>query len=139
MSYARYLLVIGILVLGLAGSCSRDNTATPIDTVPPLPPVGLQVVSEGADLVRLSWTNNAENDLAGYRVYRADGNGVFGPVVAANLLCPWHYDRVAAMEVVTYKVTAMDESGNESAYSEAAGVYINPGWRNRYTNPIDKR
>jgi hypothetical protein len=125
--------------LVLVASCSTDKTTTPIDTMPPLPPVGLQAASEGGDLVRLSWTQNAESDLAGYKVYRSDEQGSFGPVTAQTLICPWYYGQVTTMEAASFTVTAVDENGNESAFSDPVSVYINTGWRDRYTNPAENR
>lgn len=107
--------------------------------MPPLPPVGLQAVCEGGDLVRLTWTQNAESDLVGYKLYRSDEQGSFGPVTAQTLVCPWYYEQVPMMEATSFSVTAVDESGNESAYSDAVSVYINAGWRDRYTNPAENR
>jgi hypothetical protein len=140
MAVIRHIYVVLILMLVLSMSCSRDNSTTPtIDTVPPLPPVGVEVSYEGGDMVRVSWAPNSEADLAGYVLYRSLGTETFGAVVPQPLLCPWCYDHVPAMQAATFKVTAMDESGNESAYSEPVGVYMNGSWRDRDTDPVDNR
>jgi hypothetical protein len=52
------------------------------------------------------------------------------------LLCTWWYDTVAPMTAKYYKVTAVDESGNESAFSEVFGLYNNRGGRSGPENPV---
>lgn len=115
----------------LLGACGNETSqvAPTIDTVPPNPPVGLQA-QEGNQPVRISWSENAEVDLAGYRVYKSSyEDGPYRQVNSDLLLCPWCYDTVTPMSLTFYKVTAVDESGNESAFSEVMGVYWNNGGR----------
>lgn len=76
----------------------------------------------------LTWAPNSEADLAGYRIYIASQAG--GPYMQAGLaptsLAPaFSYDVPAGSERMYYFViTAYDNAGNESGYSNEAGIYI---------------
>jgi hypothetical protein len=55
-------------------------TATPTDSTPPGPPQGLTISGATAHTLNLSWDQNPEPDLAGYRIYMNDsGSGPGGP------------------------------------------------------------
>jgi len=86
------------------------------DIFPPAPPQGLQsIYSAGA--VELVWTANTEADLAGYNVYRLD-NETARRVNKDLLRTPIFRDTTAAPgKTLTYYVTAVDLSGNESKAS----------------------
>jgi hypothetical protein len=65
--------------------------------------------------VRLVWRPVDAEDLAGYIVYRRTGNGSFERVVAQPLATPEYNDKaVAAGQTYTYRVTAIDKTGNQS-------------------------
>jgi fibronectin type 3 domain-containing protein len=117
----------------LTGACSNESSQTQpvIDTVAPNPPVGFQAEDQG-NMVRITWEQNAESDLAGYRLYRSSyESGPFGCVNSEPLLCPWYYDQVLPAAMTYYRVTAIDESGNESAFSQVIGVYSRKHSRGR--------
>jgi len=86
---------------------------TPRDVFPPAPPQGLSsIYSAGA--VELVWTANTEPDLAGYNVYRLEDHTP--RLLNKELLrTPIYRDTTAAPgKTLTYYVTAVDLSGNES-------------------------
>ncbi|OPY70515.1 MAG: Amylopullulanase precursor [Syntrophorhabdaceae bacterium PtaU1.Bin034] len=92
-------------------------SATPRDMTPPEPPRGL-VLSKKDGGVFLSWTANDENDVAGYNVYRI----VAGKPEKANqspVLDTHFLDAKpgAGLRYVSYHITAVDKSGNESGPS----------------------
>jgi hypothetical protein len=126
MRALKKLLPVAVLAcLFVIASCGTDQTVTPIDTVPPVAPVGMAIDGE-QHLVKVTWTANAEPDLAGYNVYASSqAEGPYGRVNQDLLLCPWCYDSPTPMDMTYYRVTAVDESGNESAYSETMGIYFN--------------
>jgi len=140
MGAFKYTIVAAVTILALAGACARDEGAGPvIDTVPPLAPVGIEVSSQGDDLVQVFWSPNADADLAGYTVYRSSTpEGPFGPISTRTLECPWFFTRVTVMEITYFRVTALDQTGNESAYSQVVGIYLNKGWRNPPMEPADQ-
>lgn len=67
----------------------------------------------------LNWTPNTEVDLASYRVYRKVGTGAF--IVIATVLKgsnSYTDDPLPLVDAdITYNLTAVDTSGNESAHS----------------------
>jgi fibronectin type 3 domain-containing protein len=121
----KLLPVVAVAFTLVITSCGSEHVATPVDTTPPLAPVGLAVEGD-THLVMISWAANAEPDLAGYNVYSSSyEDGPFGEVNEDLLLCPWCYDSPTPMAITYYMVTAVDESGNESAYSQITGIYFN--------------
>jgi hypothetical protein len=126
MRTLRELLpVVAVAFVWVLASCGSDPIVNPVDTTPPVAPVGTDVAGD-THLVRVSWAANAEPDLAGYNVYSSSAEeGPFGQVNEDLLLCPWCYHSPTPMEITYYVVTAVDESGNESAYSDLMGIYFN--------------
>jgi hypothetical protein len=104
---------------------------TPKDTFPPAAPsglIGIFVPAAGgtAAHVDLSWAVSSEPDLAGYRIYRSEQDGVLGtPLDSILLLTPAFRDmNVVSGHRYYYAVAAVDRSGNESAPSAAVSVSV---------------
>ncbi|MGA7915626.1 MAG: fibronectin type III domain-containing protein [Candidatus Acidiferrales bacterium] len=102
-------------------------TVTPRDTFPPAAPQGLVVVfvpahNAAVAYFDLSWSINAENDIAGYNIYRSEQEGTPGNKLNPQLLLtPAFRDmNVVPGQRYFYTVTAVDRSGNESPASAAA-------------------
>jgi len=100
---------------------------TPLDTFPPTAPQGLVVVLVPAQgsapaYLDLSWSISAENDIAGYNIYRSEQEGVAGQKQDPELLrTPAFRDmNVVPGHRYFYTVTAVDRVGNESTASAAA-------------------
>lgn len=96
----------------------------PADTFPPATPQDVVAAAvenpestPPSQEIDLSWSINAEQDLAGYRVYRSEREGDKGALVTQDLLLsPAYRDTsVASSHKYWYSVTAVDLSGNESA------------------------
>jgi hypothetical protein len=92
------------------------------DVFPPSVPAGLQAAYSGEGqktFIDLIWAPVTNADLAGYNVYRSDGNG---PAVKLNselVKSPSYRDSaVASGKTYTYSVSAGDVRGNESQRSE---------------------
>jgi hypothetical protein len=105
---------------------SPDIEVTPLDTFPPAAPQGLVVVLVPAQgnapaYLDLSWSINAENDIAGYNIYRSEQEGVTGQKQDPELLrTPAFRDmNVVPGHRYFYTVTAVDRVGNESTASAA--------------------
>jgi fibronectin type 3 domain-containing protein len=102
---------------------SAVAVVTPKDTFPPAVPQGLVAAvlpgENGAATVDLSWAIGTEPDLAGYRVYRSEQEGVRGQLLTSGLLAtPAYRDTgVLSGKRYWYTVTAVDRAGNESAPS----------------------
>ena len=96
------------------GACSGGGG----DTTPPAAPTGLVAVG-GDARVDLDWFDNAEADLAGYRVYRSTTSGSGYGQISAGLVTAsqWADTSVSNGTTYYYVVAAVDTSGNVSSTS----------------------
>jgi glycosidase/fibronectin type 3 domain-containing protein len=88
-----------------------------VDLAPPSAPANLAVVEEGDATVSLSWDSVA--DAAGYNLYRSPLRGGGWENVNTDLLTSTEFTDTGLQNARTYYyvVTAVDATGNESAYS----------------------
>ncbi len=93
----------------------RGNGSTePGDTDEPSVPKGLKC-NLGNNMIHLVWSPNKENDLAGYNIYRKEGNAEPVKLNTDPIRDVQFQDRAANPNITyTYFVTAEDEAGNES-------------------------
>jgi hypothetical protein len=114
--------------LELAGELSVPVRVEARDIFPPAVPTGLAAVATTSEngagntpqyAIDLSWQPVTDTDLAGYVVYRREGDGGWqrisptGPLVAPA----FHDSQVQPGHSYRYAVSAIDQSGNESARS----------------------
>lgn len=89
---------------------------SPSDTLSPGTPANLGAAAVGPNRIDLSWSGSTDtggSGLAGYRIYR---NGSSSPLVSVTGTS--HSDlNLLATTAYTYRVTAFDNAGNESALS----------------------
>jgi hypothetical protein len=116
--------------LELAGEISAPIHVDVVDTFPPAMPQGLAAVLVREEkTIDLSWQPDTDEDLAGYIVYRAESDGNWKRISAAQPLAGPSY-RDATIEpghTYRYAVTAIDLSGHESKRSpEASESVPNP-------------
>jgi hypothetical protein len=108
---------------GLTGesSDSQELEIIPLDTFPPLAPVGLSAIT-GAGIVSLSWNSNKEKDLLGYKIYRREEQEDVFTILNEEALQKTIFqdDKVTPGKVYIYAITALDdaETPNESEKSE---------------------
>ena len=92
--------------------------------VAPAAPTGLTATG-GYTGNALGWTANTESDLSGYNVYRAAPGGAFVRLNGSLLGLPSFEDTTATVGVTyTYRVTAVDRAGLESAASTATATRL---------------
>jgi len=109
-------------VFGVPGHLAMSDASpavkvTPRDVFPPAPPQGLRSIY-AAGAVELVWTANSETDLTGYNVYRLENQTPLR-LNKQFVRTPIFRDTTAPPgETLTYYVTAVDLSGNESKASE---------------------
>ncbi len=113
-----------VIARDAAGNCSADSeitwATTTSDTTPPAAPSGVMATA-GDGQVSLDWDDNPEADLAGYMVYRSDGDGY--QLVATGLLESRYLDAgLINGTTYSYVVRAVDASGNPSADSESVSA-----------------
>jgi hypothetical protein len=91
---------------------------TPIDTFPPPVPENVTGVA-GIGTIELTWDRSPASDIAGYRVYRGEGND---PRTLTRIgevqLFPGYSDKtIQSGALYRYAITALDSAGNESKFS----------------------
>ena len=133
--YVYTVRAVNVLTGDEASSLESPDSAALVvearDIFPPGAPQGLVAVyvpdgERPAGQAELSWSMNAESDLAGFRVYRSEKENTMRAVLTPELL-PTPAFRDIAIEAghhYWYTVTAVDRSGNESAASGAAEMEI---------------
>jgi len=119
--------------LELAGPLSQPVRVEAKDVFPPAAPKGLAAVGVSASngtaaAVDLDWDPNTEADLAGYVVYRREGDGDWERVSPTLLLVGpgFHDAHVAAGHTYDYAVTAVDQNEHESLRSASAQETVPP-------------
>ena len=91
--------------------------------VPPAAPVNLTAAALGSDII-LNWSSNAEPDLAGYNIYRNSAQGWLR--INAALISGAAYTDIGLINgSYTYRVTAVDNVGNEGIASNEASAIVN--------------
>ena len=99
----------------------QSNSITPKDIFPPEVPTGL-TASVGIGAIELAWTRNTESDFKEYRVFRSEENGPYIQI-AAGLEGPVYSDhQIQSGKHYRYRVSAVDQAGNQSEPSEPIEV-----------------
>ncbi len=95
---------------------SKPVAVTYIDIFPPAVPAGLTAVA-GVGSIQLVWNPDADTDLKGYYLFRSAGDQPLARL-GELLDSPSYTDRaIQAGQRYRYAVSAIDQSGNESARS----------------------
>jgi hypothetical protein len=110
--------------LELAGEFSAPVRVEARDIFPPAVPTGLAAVATTGDngagnAIDLSWQPVTDADLAGYVVYRREGDGEWQRISPAGPLVPpaFHDSQAQPGHSYRYAVSAISQGGNESARS----------------------
>ena len=110
--------------LELASELSAPVRVEALDIFPPEVPTGLAAVATAgengaAPAIDLSWQPVAESDLAGYAIYRREGEATWQRISPAGPLVPsaFHDTQVVPGHTYHYAVSAIDQGGHESARS----------------------
>ena len=110
--------------LELASELSAPVRVEARDIFPPAVPTGLAAVATTGDngvgnAIDLSWQPVTDADLAGYAVYRREGNGEWQRISPAGPLVPpaFNDSQVQPGHSYRYAVSSIDQGGNESARS----------------------
>jgi fibronectin type 3 domain-containing protein len=121
-STTYYYQVAAVNGDGLAGELSNEVAATTEDA-PPAAPTGF-VAQAGDSVVTLDWNDSAENDLAGYHVYRGpSGDGPYTRLTMTLAATSAYVDSTVSNGVTYfYVVTAVDAGGFESPASNVVSA-----------------
>jgi len=111
--------------LELAGPLSDPIRVDAADIFPPAVPTGLAVVATTTPTeisIDLSWKANRDADLAGYAVYRREGEGPWRRISPPEpVVGPAFHDvHIRPGQTYRYAVTAVDQTGHESGRSTEA-------------------
>jgi len=125
------------------GPLSSTSTTALNDNIAPLVPTGADATAStsGPLQVNLAWTatktqdgsgnlydaTSANYDVASYKVYRTTYGSSFGstPLATVNVPATTYIDNAGLIKctIYDYKVTAVDQCGNESAIASSSAVY----------------
>ena len=113
--------------LELAGEFSPALRVDAVDIFPPAVPSGLAAIATAGDggietAIDLSWQPVTEPDLAGYIVYRREGDAAWQRVSPVEpLVSPaFHDNHVQPGHTYRYAISALDPRGHESERSAEA-------------------
>ncbi|MDC1162411.1 hypothetical protein OAT18_03105, partial [Tenacibaculum sp.] len=113
-----------ITAIGKHGS-NRDSDPVlvqPVDSVPPVKPIGLGGKIDSLGVVTLKWKPNVEIDMLGYRVFRGNNKKEeFTQITVNPHRATIFYDSISVKSLndkVFYKIVAVDERFNMSEYSD---------------------
>ncbi|MFZ4627492.1 MAG: fibronectin type III domain-containing protein [Blastocatellia bacterium] len=109
---------------------SQELRHRPVDTFPPSAPSGVTVASVNG-IVSLFWPLNPEVDVVGYHLYRAEtedapASGWLRITTSPLSRSSFRDDRVAIGRTYFYRLTAVDQVGNESLPSPVASETVQP-------------
>ncbi|WKK80218.2 fibronectin type III domain-containing protein [Marivirga arenosa] len=97
-----------------------------IDSIPPDSPSELKYVVSSEGEVYLSWGENKEEDLLGYRIYRSNfENSEFSEITKSPVLGTTFTDRIEIKNLsknIYYKLKAIDNRYNPSEFSDILKV-----------------
>jgi hypothetical protein len=102
---------------------SEVFTCIPQDKFPPAVPAALRA-DRTANSASLVWEPDTEADLAGYRVYRSEGNGPWRKLAEVSAVPSYSDANVEHGKTYRYAVSAFDKTGNESERSAPVEIAI---------------
>lgn len=100
---------------------SAEVSITPEDRFPPPAPTNLAGVGSTGS-IELLWDRSTASDLAGYRIYRAQGSAAFAKVGETRESPTFSDRKIEHGKNYRYAVTAFDNAGNESGMSATVEV-----------------
>ncbi len=110
----------------ITGEYAEVSNVVPRDFIPPAPPKGLVAVQSDKG-IELLWQQNSEMDVAGYKVYRREPDGLITLLTHKYVKSPRFVDRDRlAPGRYSYWVTAVDNADppNESGMSSIVTIRI---------------
>ncbi len=118
--------VLKLIATDLADNISQLTKTVYVDQTPPVAPINLSYTLDEKKAT-IQWTENTEDDLVGYNIYRADQK-INNMLLTENI----YIDLTLSDGHFQYNVTAVDKAGWESPLSEPLEVVID------LTPPITK-
>lgn len=123
----NYFTVVAIGKNGIE-SPSFSTIVQPVDSIPPAAPKELSGVIDTTGVLTLKWAKNLEEDLGGYRIFKANNpNEEFSEVTNATYEGETFTDTVRIKNLNTkvyYKLQAEDQRYNRSTFSEMLTIAL---------------
>lgn len=106
---------------------SVETSVSVKDTTAPAKPIGVATSNIGSDKADIAWTaNTTDSDLASYRIYVGHASGNYGEYYTINKSgTKYTVVDLTKNKAYYFKVTAMDQSGNESVGDEFMFTTLN--------------
>ena len=117
----QYHYVVQAIHGAVESELSDEKSVSPIDTFAPAVPKGLNAVAAG-EKIELVWDRNTEPDLAGYRLYRALGDGTLEKIADIQDAPSYSDGKVESGKRYRYAVSSVDRLNNESSPSEPVEI-----------------
>ncbi|WP_282048525.1 fibronectin type III domain-containing protein [Maribacter aquivivus] len=123
----NYFTIVAIGKNGVE-SPSFATIVQPVDSIPPMPPKNLNGVIDTTGILTLTWEKNIEQDLGGYRIFRAFSlNQEFSEITNKTHYKEEFIDTVKIKNLNTkvyYKIQAEDQRYNRSKFSEIITITL---------------
>lgn len=114
----KLLYITLVLLLILTAACEREGTTEPIDDGrAPSMPAGINVYGARDGEVGIEWRRNTEPDISGYNIYRSISDTSNPVKVGFTSVDFFVDDSLEYDSTYYYRITAIDNSGNESIFS----------------------
>lgn len=98
----------------------------PVDSIPPVPPIGLTGTIDTTGVVRMNWEANKEPDLSGYRIYSGNNpEEEFSQITKRPQRSNSFTDTIPVRNLnknIYYRIIAVDQRYNESTPSEILAI-----------------
>lgn len=115
---------VALVVIGCSSNSSSPVDPDPgEDLTPPASPSSLWAQAVGSR-VNLTWRQNTESDMGGYIIYRMVDSMTWEACSASDSARYSDTVESEGLHIARYRVSAVDRSGNESAYSVTVEVLI---------------
>jgi len=124
-AFLTIVIMSGIFLIFTCSKNKENPLVGPVDDMTtPSKPATPNTTSVGDGEIHLNWLPNTENDLAGYRLYRAENEDILENYILIYDSTQTSYKDINLDYTTTYfyRVSAYDLSGNESLFSD-------PVWR----------
>ena len=108
---------------GISANSNVASASTPNLASPPTAPANLVATAASSSQISLAWTaSTSASGIAEYIVQRSQGGGASFVQVGTSASTGYNDSGLAASTSYSYRVAAVDNSGNTSAFSNVASI-----------------
>ena len=115
-----------VRVRAVSGDLTSISSQTFVVTPPPAPPSGLVATAISKNRIRLSWTDNSDNELA-FELYRSTGNNEFEFLTEVPANVTTYEDSLLSQATTySYQVAAFNSTGDTPFSNTASATTLDP-------------